>query len=297
MSPREWRFKVIEPLFCDGGCINGPAMPGSRNLFVKRTALLEANKNAQPPLPNDEDLSINLSTTFEAKPIVYNPDEVDESQIQQIYQATGKSNPEAQLNCGACGYPTCRENAMAVVRGMAEPQMCMPYMRRLAQQRSDKVIETSSSGVVVLDRELNIINMNPAFMKMFSCNNSILGRRISYLVNADGYELLRSGAEESFETVRAKYGIRYHEVLHTLRDEQQYVGTYTDISRLKFDSRQIDLVKRQTLEQAKELLDQQISFSQEMAHYLGRSTAQNEEFVRRLMALFSDDDTVRGDPK
>jgi transcriptional regulator with PAS, ATPase and Fis domain len=270
-------------------------MPKSHNIFEARSALIEYRQKSQPRPSFDEQQTVNLQTTFKANPVNYEPQEVREDQIELVYQATGKSNPEAQLNCGACGYKTCRDNAVAVVRGMAEPQMCMPYMRRLAQQRSDKVIETSPSGVVVLDSELCIINMNPAFMKMFSCNNSILGRRISYLVNADGYDLLRSGDEESFETVRAKYGIRYHEVLHALRDEQQYVGTYTDISRLKFDSRQIDLVKRQTLEQAKELLDQQITFSQEMAHYLGRSTAQNEEFVRRLMTLFDDEDTIRGE--
>ena len=124
---------------------------------------------------------------------------------------------------------------------------------------------------------------------MFMCNNSILGRNISYLVNADGFEKLLAGAIDSCEAIRTKYGIKYHELLYALRDEGQYVGTYTSIARFKLAEGQTDLIKRQTLEQAKELLDNQIAFSQEMAHYLGKSLARNEELVQRLISLFEDD--------
>jgi transcriptional regulator with PAS, ATPase and Fis domain len=176
------------------------------------------------------------------------------------------------------------------VRGMAEPEMCIPYMRRLAQQRTDRIIETSPNGVVILDSELHIINMNPAFQKMFMCSNGILGRRISYLVDADGYEKLATGSVEKFESIRSKNGIKYHEQLHALRDERQYVGMYTNVTKLKFDDSQLDLIKDQTIEHAKELLDHQIRFSQEMAHYLGKSTAQSEELVKRLMDLYEEQD-------
>ena len=302
---RDWRFRMVEPLFCRGGCINGPAFPRAKNIYQRRSAIIEYATKAVPqaigerhhsvthhPLiwhsPATQRDSVSLETVFTEDSAASLPEDMNESQIDQVLKSMGKLDPDARLNCGACGYKSCTDNAVAILRGLAEPEMCMPYMRRLAQQRTDRVIETSPSGVVVLDSELNIINMNPAFQKMFMCNNSILGRRISYLVNADGYEKMLAGAMESYESIRTKYGIKYHELLYTLRDEGQYVGTYTDISQLKFDEGQVDLIKRQTLEQAKELLDHQIAFSQEMAHYLGQSTARNEEFVRRLMSLYED---------
>ena len=297
LAARDWSFRIVEPLFCAGGCINGPAMPHDLSIFERRQAVIDYSKpKASMPTyaPAEQ---VELAKSFHDSSMIVVGRDVSLAQIENVLESMGKIDPVSQLNCGACGYKSCYENAYAIVCGLAEPQMCMPYMRRLAQQRSDRIIETNPSGVVVLDSELNIINMNPAFQKMFMCNNSILGRRISYLVNAEGYEILRSGVEESYETIRAKYGVRYHEVVFALRDETQYVGTYTDLSRLKFDSRQIDLVRRQTLEQAKQLLDHQISFSQEMADYLGRSTAQNEEFVRRLMSLFADDDSFKGEQK
>ncbi len=286
---REWRFMVVEPLFCGGGCINGPAFPREKNLYDrKRDVVAYAKKAAESDEPGNK-ATVALVTAFARDALPPLAEEVSEASINQVLKSTGKLDPENQLNCGACGYKSCRDNAIAVVRGLAEPEMCMPYMRRLAQQRSDRVIETSPSGVVVLDGELNILSMNPAFQRMFMCNNGILGRRISYLINADGYEAMQSGAADSYESIRTKYGIKYHELLYALRDEGQFVGTYTDISQLKFDGLQLDLIKKQTLNQAKELLDHQIAFAQEMAHYLGKSTARNEELVRRLMSLYEDE--------
>jgi iron only hydrogenase large subunit-like protein/uncharacterized Fe-S cluster-containing protein len=285
---REWWFRTVEPLFCRGGCINGPAFPREKNIYQRRSAVIEYAAKAMPAMIGAQRDSVSLAAIFARDSAASLLEDMNESQIDQILKSMGKLDPEARLNCGACGYKSCIDNAVAMLRGLAEPEMCMPYMRRLAQQRTDRVIETSPSGVVVLDSELHIINMNPAFQKMFFCNNSILGRRISYLVNADGYEKMLAGAMERYESIRTKYGIKYHELLYALRDEGQYVGMYTDISQLKFDEGQVDLLKRQTLAQAKELLDHQIAFSQEMAHYLGQSTARNEEFVRRLMSLYED---------
>jgi hypothetical protein len=116
---------------------------------------------------------------------------------------------------------------------------------------------------VILDDELGIIHMNPAFQKMFMCTNGILGRRISYLVDADGYEKMASGSTDQYEAIRSKYGKKYHEQLYKLPAEKQYVGLYTDVTKIKFDDKQLDLIKKQTMEQARELLDHQIRFSQE----------------------------------
>ena len=213
---------------------------------------------------------------------------MDEAAIERVYEETGKSNPELRLNCGSCGYDSCRAKAIAVVRGLAEPEMCMPYMRRIAQRRTDQIIEMSPTGIVIVDEDLNMIHINGAFQKMFMCNKDILGRRISYLIDSEGYEKLVSGTVDTCESIKAKYGKKYHEVLYTVEANKQYVGIYTDMSQLKLDSSQLDLIKRQTIQQAKDLLDHQIEFAQEMAHYLGKSTAKNEEMVKQLIDLYEE---------
>lgn len=286
----EWNYNYVEPLFCSGGCINGPGVFSERNIFLRKQDVIAYAEMASKHKGKEMNKGISCDTTFCEFPLDPFALEISESRINDILEKTGKSNPELQLNCGACGYRSCRDNAIAVDKGMAEPEMCMPYMRRLAHQRTDKIIETSPNGVVVLDSMLNIINMNPAFQKMFLCNNIILGRRISYLLDADSYEKLVVGAAEQQESIRSNYGVKYHELVYALRSEGQYVGIYTDLTKVKFDHSQIDLIRNQTLEHARELLHHQISFSQEMAHYLGKSTAQSEEMVKRIMDLFEQKD-------
>ena len=285
--------KLIEPLFCKGGCIGGPCLGNtaraadSQSLFARRENLIAYAETAgkdttAPPAP-----AIIHQADF--VPEKQNLEEVSESQINKILERTGKIDPAQQLNCGACGYKTCIENAIAVARGMAGAEMCSPYMRQLAQQRTDRIIDTTPNGIVILNSELCMIKMNPAFQKMFMCNNGILGRRISYLVNAEGFERLQSGAAEQHEAIQTKYGIKYHEILYALREENQFVGIYSDVSKIKYDARQMDAIKTQTLIHARKFLDHQIRFAQEMAHYLGTSTAQSEEIAKRLIGLYEED--------
>jgi Na+-translocating ferredoxin:NAD+ oxidoreductase RNF subunit RnfB len=284
--------KLIEPLFCKSGCIGGPCMgknTKTESLYFRREKIIEyATEQKNRPTIENKANKIKHRAIFFNEEVI--PEEVSDNQIQKILERTGKINSDQQLNCGACGYESCLDNAYAVARGMAELEMCIPYMQQLAVLRNDKIIEVSPNGVVLLDNDLCILKMNPAFMNMFTCNNGILGRKISYLLNAQGFESLQSGASEKFESIQSKYGIKYHEMLLALREERQYVGIYADISKINFDSRQLDAMKMQTLVHAKEFLDQQVRFAQEMAHFLGKSTAQSEEMVNYLKKLYDEQD-------
>jgi iron only hydrogenase large subunit-like protein len=284
----DFKDKLIEPLFCKGGCIGGPCFGGGGNsMFALRESIIRYAKEAGESETAQPAQGISYQADFlwdEQK-----REEISDEQIQKIFERTGKTDPINQLNCGACGYKSCLENAVAVAQDMAEIEMCIPYMRRLAHQRTDRIIDTMPNGIVILDSELCIVKMNPAFQKMFMCNNGILGRRISYLVNADGFERLQSGSAEQHESIQSKYGIKYHEILYTLPDDRQYVGIYSDISKVTYDSAQLDTIKTQTVLHAKEFLDHQVRFAQEMAHYLGKSTAQSEEIARRLIGLYEEE--------
>ncbi len=304
-----WSYQIVEPLFCAEGCINGPGAPHEKNLFQRKNdlvryaqekermsaplrAALQSGRAAPAPVgaqtADPFRLSPLFSATYARHPGIHKP-VVDADQIQAVLEQTGKSSPDMQLNCGACGYKRCHDNAEAVVLGMAEAEMCIPYMRRLAEQRTDRILETSPNGILILDEELRIVNINPAFRTMFQCGNAVLGRHISYLMDAAGFESLAAGGGDRFEAVISHYGRRFHEILYTLRDVRQFVGIFMDISEIPWRQKSTDVVRMQTLRQAQELLDHQIRLSQEVAGMLGKSTAKGEEMVHKLMRLFEED--------
>ncbi|MDR1070755.1 MAG: PAS domain-containing protein, partial [Gracilibacteraceae bacterium] len=276
------RYKYAEPLFCKGGCLNGPALGGEDDPLRRRAKIIAYAQTA--PVPESEAQTAPAGTFFTAREDFFPA--VTENQINKALERTGKLDPASRLNCGACGYKNCLDNARAVARGMAEPEMCMPYMRVLAQQRTDRIIETMPSGVMIVDGELNMIRMNPAFQKMFICGGDILGRRVSYLLDPEGFEKLLLGETELYESIQTRYGVRYHEIIYALREDNQYIGIYSDISHLQYNREQLDVIKAQTLRHAREFLSHQVRFAQEMADYLGKSTARSEEIARRLISLY-----------
>jgi iron only hydrogenase large subunit-like protein/uncharacterized Fe-S cluster-containing protein len=280
---------LLEPLFCRQGCINGPALAGeSSPIFARRQQLnaFAASHPANGPrldLPDDQ-----LATCFEGQPRWKN--EVPETEIRRVLSLTGKTSPEDELNCGACGYASCRDKAIAVVRGMAEVEMCIPYMRRLAEQRRDRIIETSPNGIVIVDEHLTILNMNPAFRRFFMCSDAVCGKPISYLMDPEPFEQVAAARVEKLETVveHGKYGLTCHEIIYSLPEDRQVVGIFINITNSRDSQQKLDAMRAQTVRQAQDLLNHQITMAQTMAKFLGESTAHGEKLVDNLRRIAKD---------
>jgi iron only hydrogenase large subunit-like protein len=278
-------YTLVEPLFCSQGCINGPGIDTEKNLFERRKDIIEYDSeidmHQSPPAVVEEGF---FNATFLAQEV---KSEVTEEAIQQILEKTGKSDPQQQLNCGACGYDSCREKAVAVILGMAEADMCIPYMRRLAERRTDQIVTTTPNGVLILDEDLTILSMNPAFKRFFSCTDTILGRHISYLMDPASFEKLISGMVDTVDVTvtHRHYNLMTRELLYILKEERQIVGIFINITSQQEHEKKLKEIRSQTIAQADELLEHQIKMAQTIARFLGESTARGEELVRKLMTL------------
>ncbi len=130
--------KVVDIRFCNGGCIGGPGKNNRLTTFSKRNLIIEQHLDhhlyyrtkstylADLPLPD-------FSNTFSNKH--KRPKTPSSERLRQILQATDKYKTKDELNCGACGYTTCREHAVAVYRELAVNNMCLPYsLKRLEEE-------------------------------------------------------------------------------------------------------------------------------------------------------------------
>lgn len=277
---------LIEPLFCPQGCVAGPGIRREQNVYERRRELLEYAREHPGASSDSAEIEADLETRFEARAVDQGAP-ITEEQIREALARTGKVSPEDELNCGACGYASCRDKAIAVIRGLAEPEMCIPYMRRLAEQRTDRIIDTSPNGIVILDERLTIISMNPAFRRMFMCSDAVLGRKISYLMDPDPFERLVACETDLIEMVgkHEKYGLICHQIIYPLREEHQYVGIFVNITRSQADRATLDRMRNQTIEQAQQLLEHQIRMAQQIGQFLGESAAQGEKLVENLMRM------------
>jgi PAS domain S-box-containing protein len=277
--------QIVEPLFCPHGCTNGPAMPDERNVLARRSDVLayaSLHPGKTPEAAYRGELAARFKPPAEAAELP-----ITEEQVRHVLEITGKARDEDQLNCGACGYASCRDKAIAVIRGMAEPEMCIPHMKRLAEQRVDRIIETSPNGIVILDEHLRILHMNPAFRKFFLCSDAICGQPISYLIDPEPFVRLASGQEQLIEMIveHERYNLTCHQILYPLREERQYVGIIVNITGSRANQEKLDQLRAQTVLQARELLEHQLQMAEKLARFLGESTAKGEDLVEKLLVL------------
>ncbi len=287
---------LIEPLFCPQGCIGGPGMIGEGGIVARRLALLR-HAEVVARLPADQQAAEKAERLEADLPraacraefrCLMPPEERedDENLLRATLERLGKADPADRLDCGACGYASCRDKALAVLRGMAEPEMCLPQMRRLAEQRVDRIIETSPNGIVIVDQQLRILHMNPAFRRFFKCTDTLCGRPISLLMDPEPFERLASGRDDRIERTveHSKYGLVCHQIIYTLPHEGQYVGIFVNITHLQTSRRQLDDLRAQTIRQARELLQQQMTMAETIAVCLGENTARAEALLDKLLA-------------
>ncbi len=275
---------LIEPLFCKYGCINGPAIPNKANNFFSRTQIINYNKESDKRIKPELIDGLKMHTRFHADEPSMRSD-FSEEEILNVLKNTGKDDPENQLNCGACGYDTCRLKAIAVLQGIAEEAMCIPYMRRLAEHKTNLLLQNDPNGILILDDKMTITSMNPAFKKMFVCSDQLIGKPVSYLLDPAPFEKLLNNQDMVVkDQVRyPNYHLNCHQVCYYLKENNSLVGVFVDITDLQDNETKLKNIKTETVIQANELLEHQINMAQDFAKFLGESSAKGELLLQKLI--------------
>jgi two-component system NtrC family sensor kinase len=141
--------KFMDLLFCEG-CINGPGFPNDLSAFARKelvASYVQSRLKEEGEDRHKADMRRYSRVSLQRN---FSPDDQrlttpSPDIIQEILRRTNKVHPEDELNCGACGYASCREKASAVYWGLAENEMCLPYLidqleenlSRLAQSHKD----------------------------------------------------------------------------------------------------------------------------------------------------------------
>lgn len=123
--------RILESLSCEG-CIMGAGVCNDAPLYEKRHLVSQYVKQKiknfdrhqwKQNIEKFKDIDLSCGFSQDNQSIEAPPEEL----TQKVLQKLGKFEKNDELNCGACGYETCREHAIAIVKGFAESEMCMPY--------------------------------------------------------------------------------------------------------------------------------------------------------------------------
>ncbi|SHJ61660.1 [Fe-Fe] hydrogenase large subunit C-terminal domain-containing protein [Desulfofundulus thermosubterraneus] len=284
----------MELLACSGGCIAGPLMETAGDIFVRRQRIIEyfRARSSAASLTREEEgrlLPLNMLRRRYRERKIYRPEPPAEA-IKQILAQTGKYTPEDELNCGACGYNSCREKAAAVYWGMAEVQMCIPYMRRRAESMSNLVINAMPNGCIIVNRHLEILEANPAAREMFGWQGKeITGQKLDQLIDATNFRrVLATGEPLNVLHTYDEHDRIIREVIFPLEKGEVVVGILVDITHEKRQQEELRQMKAQTIKRAQEVINKQMKVAQEIAGLLGETTAETKVLLSQLIRLMQE---------
>lgn len=278
----------IEMSACAGSCINGPCMTIPCGGYLAARKMMEnyAESGSAAPLPDNESSwkGVELHRDFEIKPHTFV--KPGEREIRAILAKTGKLKKEDELNCGACGYATCREKAIAVYQGKAEVSMCMPYMRERAEYISDKVISFSPDAIIVLDKLLNITAMNNAACRLFEIDDAkeYGGRYIGELTDSSAFEeaVVRRENVLNKKIYLFRYGKYVEQSVIYVKEHNMLFAIIRDLTESEKQNEKMKKVKMETVRTADNVVEKQMRIVQEIAMLLGETTAETKVALTKL---------------
>lgn len=289
----------IEVMTCDGGCIKGPETISKKSSASKRLNVLD-KVSVEPR--NEEMLSklyeLDISTKYDFIKKI----EKEEYTLNQIYEAlkmVNKKSEADELNCGGCGYDNCREFAKALIAGKAENDMCISYMRKIAQDKTNILLKKMPSGIVIVNDKLKVVDANKNFadilgdeVKMiFEANPGLYGADITKLIPYHNLfsQVLETGVDIIEQDIRD--GERYYTLsVFSVQNHSLVCGI---IKNLHAPEVRKDLVLNRT----KEVIMENMKVVQQIAFLLGENASYTESMLNSILESHSNDKDVLNNTK
>ena len=284
----------LELLACEGGCVNGPQAGKTCGTALKWLRVLDyAREPEAAPAPPSLDLSA------EASPDPVRETSPEDPEIQAALRRVGKTQPEDELNCGGCGYDSCRHLAAALLDGRAEPNMCVSYMRKLAMNKANALIRSMPAGVVILDENLLVVECNRRFAEtlggetpmIFDAKPGMEGADIAKLA-PEMRGLFARGLESEVDALRKDVRISGRVLRLTVFtvDPGRIVGGIIQ------DITEPAVQREQIIQKAQEVIRKNVTTVQKIAYLLGENAAETEMILDSLAGSFRSSPSPLGGP-
>lgn len=275
----------LEVNACEFGCVNGPCSLQEAGSALKRTAEVRRYANRNEGLPEVVLKPENLDFTKSFPRLRNKARPASEREIDAILRSTGKYKPEDELNCGACGYATCREKAWAVVNGYAPVDICLPYMRERAESMSYEIIQNSPNGIAIVDGDLKLVDINLKAMELWGIEErDVKGRDLVDFFNPTDFVIaLSEGKNLTRKKVKIDKTNRFAEMTISLLKEHKIMFCIMkDITEgVNYDEK-LRKMKLETVETTDEVIKKQMRVAQEIASLLGETTAETKVALLKL---------------
>ncbi len=273
----------IEMSACIGSCIGGPVMEKNHRSPISSYAAVSrfaGRADFDVEQPERAELYKHIDA-IELRSLI-----PSEREISDILRQMGKVRLSDELNCGSCGYNTCREKAIAIYQGKAEISMCLPYLKDKAESFSDTVFKNTPNGIFVLNEKLEVQQINDMARKIMNIRSAsdVLGEPVVRILDpAPFMKVISSGrALRDNLAYLAEYERYVQQTIVYDKDYKALICIMRDVTEDMEERRRKEDISRRTVEVADKVVDRQMRIVQEIASLLGETAAETKIALTKL---------------
>ena len=279
----------IEMSACVGSCIGGPVMSKKERSPI-RDYMTVSSFAGEKDFKVEQPQSAEMSKQFTY--IEHDLPTPTDSEIMAALRKMGKFRPSDELNCGTCGYNTCREKAIAICHGKAEISMCLPFLKDKAESFSDTIVNNTPNGLIALNEDLEVQQINAAARKRMNirATSDVLGEPVVRILDPAIFMQVKStGRTARDRAYLAEYKRYVDRTIVYDKDSRMLVGIMRDVTDEELDREKKEAISRQTVEVADRVVEKQMRIVQEIASLLGETAAETKIALTKLKESIKDE--------
>ncbi|MBO7195916.1 MAG: 4Fe-4S binding protein [Clostridia bacterium] len=279
----------IEMSACIGSCIGGPVMSKDAHSIVGDYMRINS-------FAGRDDFVVEQPTPAElSKSFIHIEQDLQmpsELEIMAELRKMGKFRPSDELNCGTCGYNTCRDKAIAICQGKAEITMCLPFLKEKAESFSDTIVSHSPNGIIALNEDLEVQQINDAARKIMNIRSAtdVLGESVVRILDpAIFLQVKNSGRSANDKVYLAEYKRFVNRTVAYDKDSRTIIAIMRDVTDEELERERKEDVSRRTAEVADRVVEKQMRIVQEIASLLGETAAETKIALTKLKENIADE--------
>ena len=280
----------IEMSACEGSCVCGPVARNRNSSQARNSALV--NEYAGP-----EDFeyrttdTADIATVYDRSPVCH--PQPSEEEVNEMLKKMGKENEADRLNCGCCGYDSCRDKAIAILKGYANVDMCLPLLMEKSQSLANNIINNTPNGLIVLDEELNIGLINNTMCRLVGIPSPdlLINQHVASILDPTDFLDALEGKQIFAKNEYLKEYGRY--VVKTISYDRKFkvlVCVFRDITSEEESRHSHQELVENTISITDSLLEKNMRSVHEIASLLGETTAETKVALEKLKSLVKSDE-------
>ncbi len=281
----------IEMSACVGSCIGGPVMEKYHRSSPIKDFITISDYAGERDFDVAQPAPMTLKKNFTM--IEHKLATPSDMEIMTVLRQMGKFKPSDELNCGSCGYNSCREKAIAIIQGKAESSMCLPFLKDKAESFSDTIVKNTPNGLIALNENLEVQQINAAARKIMNIRSEsdVLGEPVVRILDPSVFLQVKNSGRtvRDQRTYLAEYKKYIKQTVVYDPESRMLIGIMRDITDEESDREKKARINKQTVEVADTVVEKQMRIVQEIASLLGETAAETKIALTKLKESIDDE--------